>query len=55
MDSAYSVIYFTGAGLFDILAENTFGKRQDKDSDVFEHIYDCDLLIIDDLGTELPN
>ena len=55
MDSAYSVIYFTAAGLFDILAENTFGKRQDKDSDVFEHIYDCDLLIIDDLGTELPN
>ena len=38
MDSAYSVIYFTAAGLFDILAENTFGKRQDKDSDVFEHI-----------------
>lgn len=55
MDSTYSVIYFTAAGLFDILAENTFGKRQDKDSDVFEHIYDCDLLIIDDLGTELPN
>ena len=55
MDSAYSVIYFTAAGLFDILAENTFGKRQNKDSDVFEHIYDCDLLIIDDLGTELPN
>ena len=55
MDSAYSVIYFTAAGLFDILAENTFGKRQNKDSDVFEHIYDCDLLIIDDLGTELTN
>ena len=55
MDSAYSVIYFTAAGLFDILAENTFGKRQNKDSDVFEHIYDCDLLIIDDLGTELSN
>ena len=27
MDSAYSVIYFTAAGLFVILAENTFGKR----------------------------
>ncbi len=29
MDSAYSVIYFTAAGLFDILAENTFGKRDE--------------------------
>ena len=55
MDSAYSVIYFTAAGLFDILAENTFSKKQNTDADVFEHIYDCDLLIIDDLGTELPN
>ncbi len=55
MDSGYSVIYFTAAGLFDIFAEKCFGKRQNKDSDVFRIYFDCDLLIIDDLGTELSN
>ena len=55
MDSAYSVIYFTAADFLISLQRIHLVKRQDKDSDVFEHIYDCDLLIIDDLGTELPN
>ena len=36
-------------------AKNTFGKREGIESDVFDHVYDCDLLIIDDLGTELSN
>ncbi len=55
IDTAFSVVYFTAAQLFDVFAENTFGKREEQDSDIQEHIYDCDLLIIDDLGTELPN
>lgn len=54
IDTSCSVVYFTAAQLFDVLAENTFG-RGEQDSDIQEHIYDCDLLIIDDLGTELPN
>ena len=36
-------------------AANTFGRKDEPDSHAHEHIYDCDLLIIDDLGTELPN
>ena len=31
------------------------GMFMDINSDIHEHIFDCDLLIIDDLGTELSN
>ena len=49
-----SVIYFTAFQMFDILSRDVF----DRDSDAMEahkNIFDCDLLIIDDLGTELSN
>ena len=55
IDTSFSVIYFTAAQLFDVFARNTFGKREEAKDDSYEHIYSCDLLIIDDLGTELPN
>lgn len=55
MDATYSVIYFSAAQLFDYFAKNTFSKKDDADNDAFDHIYNCDLLIIDDLGTELSN
>lgn len=54
LDSGHSVIYFTAYELFDIFSKNVF----DKDADAIEanrHIFDCDLLLIDDLGTELTN
>ena len=54
LDSGYSVIYFTAFQLFDILSKGVF----DKDADAIaahQNIFDCDLLIIDDLGTELSN
>lgn len=55
MDKSYSVIYFSAVQLFDYLAKNVFGKKEEAQPDTFNHIYNCDLLIIDDLGTELPN
>lgn len=55
MDQSCSVIYFSASQLFDYFAKNTFGKRDEVDNDAFDHIYNCDLLIIDDLGTELTN
>jgi len=55
IDAAHPVIYFSAAQLFDFFAKNTFGKKDDSDEDAFEHIYNCDLLIIDDLGTEFAN
>ena len=54
LDAGYSVIYFTAFQLFDILSKGVF----EKDSDAIaahQNIFDCDLLIIDDLGTELSN
>ena len=54
LEKGYSVIYFTAFQLFDILSKGVF----DRDADAIaahQNIYDCDLLIIDDLGTELAN
>lgn len=54
LDQSFSVIYFTAARLFDIFAKNTFRREEEAALD-YEHIYNCDLLIIDDLGTEMSN
>ena len=54
LDTGHSVIYFSAHRLFDILARNTFAKEAKAASD-YRNIFDCDLLIIDDLGTEMPN
>ena len=54
LEKTYSVIYVTAAQLFDIFAKNAFEKSPDAETK-YEHIYDCDLLIIDDLGTEYAN
>ena len=54
IDKSHSVIYFTAHELFDTLAKSKFGKDESAD-EMNEHIFDCDLLIIDDLGTELAN
>lgn len=54
MDRSYSVIYFSASSLFDYFAKNKFGRKEFEEDEP-EHLYDCDLLIIDDLGTELSN
>ena len=54
IDRAFFVLYFSAFDLFDLLAKNTFQKDTSA-SDVADFVYDCDLLIIDDLGTELTN
>ena len=57
IDSAHSVIYFSAFELFDTFAKNTFrkGVKEDEQAELYSYIFDCDLLIIDDLGTELTN
>ena len=55
MDTSYSVIYFSAASLFDTLADHAFNRRDTEDMGERTHIFECDLLIIDDLGTELVN
>lgn len=54
IDSGHSVIYFTAHRLFDLLAKNAFRKEYDNLSE-YQNILSCDLLIIDDLGTESAN
>lgn len=57
LDTSHTVIYLTAFHLVDILQNNTFGSDDMDDSgeNMFSYILDCDLLIIDDLGTELNN
>ena len=53
IENGHSVIYFSAAGLFEILSKNIFDyKNKDNTVDSCENLSDCDLLIIDDLGTE---
>ena len=56
MDQYYSVIYLSANDLFDVFSKNKFSRQEDEEmKDMYEYILDCDLLIIDDLGTELNN
>lgn len=57
LDRSNTVIYLTAFQLFDILEKNKFGKDEEnfESQNQFDYILDCDLLIIDDLGTELNN
>lgn len=54
LDKGISVIYFTASELFRVFEEQTFKKNANM-ADIHDHIFDCDLLIIDDLGTEFQN
>lgn len=54
MDTSHSVIYFSAPQLFDVLAKSNF-EHDLEAGEAEEHIFNCDLLIIDDLGTELTN
>lgn len=54
MDKGYTVTYRSATGLFEELARNTFNSESKEDLyNLVDCIYNCDLLIIDDLGTEL--
>lgn len=55
IESAHSVIYFSSSELFNELAAIRFQRTEEDDDSLTEYIYNCDLLIIDDLGTELVN
>lgn len=55
MDKEFSVLYFSSSKFFSILAKNTFDKKDIDAQNMYEYIFDCDLLIIDDLGTEFTN
>lgn len=56
LETGHSVLYFSAAALFDKLSMYSFDARTKEELRNFtSDLYSCDLLIIDDLGTELTN
>ena len=55
MDKGYTCVYVTAFQLFDILTSQAYQKRKDHLPMSYQLIFHCDLLVIDDLGTELNN
>lgn len=54
LKQAHSVIYFSAAELFDTLARYSFdAKAKESLYHFVQDLYSCDLIIIDDLGTEM--
>ncbi len=57
IEKSYSVIYLSAVQFFDLLADYSFhrGNRSVYSQISMEEFLTCDLLIIDDLGTEMTN
>ena len=56
IDQYQSGIYLSSNDLFDVFSKNKFHYDTEEEmKDMYQYILDCDLLIIDDLGTELNN
>lgn len=56
INRGYSVIYFSALNLFECLAYYSFDSREKtRLHSFYEDLYGCDLLVIDDLGTETTN
>ena len=54
LDRGYTVLYFTAPQLFKLFEESRFHREdmQDESKDLLSTLFNVDLLIIDDLGTE---
>lgn len=56
LGKGHSVLYLSAIDLFDLFSKYTFDNDSEADyREAFSQILDCELLIIDDLGTELTN
>ena len=55
MNREFSVVDFSAPQLFNTLAQTKFDKNDTDAKNMAEYIYNCDLLIIDDLGSEYTN
>ncbi len=56
LKKGHSVLYFSSSSLFETLSSYVFGQN---DKSAYHHfldaLYDCEVLVIDDLGTEMTN
>lgn len=56
IEKGYSVLYYSAITLFEILSKETFhNSSKDNLYNLYDYLYNCDLLIVDDLGTETTN
>lgn len=57
IERCFSVVYLTAFELFDLLANAQFdrGELSELSRQSYPYIFECELLILDDLGTELNN
>lgn len=57
LKQAYSVVYLSAGQLFDTFSVETFGRgpKAEEAKEAIAYVMECDLLIIDDLGTEMTN
>lgn len=55
MDTAHHVVYMTSHALFEVFESHRTDRSAPEDTSLYHYIFNCDLLIIDDLGTELSN
>lgn len=56
IEREHSVLYFSAASLFDLFSKYTFDYSSKQDLyNSYSDLFECDLLVIDDLGTEMNN
>ena len=55
LSSGHSVLYFSATNFFTAMANGNFQRNNPDATYVYERIFDADLLVIDDLGTEFGN
>lgn len=55
IDRGYFVVYMSAYKLFSYMLRFRFGRETDKEADAIKLLNECDLLVIDDLGTEGVN
>jgi len=58
IEKGYNCIYYSSVSLFETIAKGTFHPENGDRADLYnlyDYLYNCDLLIVDDLGTENIN
>ncbi len=55
LDAGFDVVYDTAQGVFSAFETERFGRGENDISSSTDRYFRCDLLILDDLGTELTN
>lgn len=56
LNQGYSVLYITAGKLFELMENKKYSRPRDENDDaLIMSAYNCDLLILDDLGAEAPS